>query len=76
MPTDGIHLLLSLENLLNLGPTIVRDLVQALIFAPEVYGNLAGPVNLGCKRFGKLVHVIKRRGNGFGLIDFTTLPAI
>lgn len=76
MPTSGIHLLLSLEDLLNLSPTIFGNLVLALILAPKVFGDLIGPVDLGRKRFGKLVHVIKGSSDGFGSSDITTFPAV
>lgn len=47
MPADCIHLLLSLEDLFDLLPTVIRDSIWAFILAPEVLRNLAGPVNVG-----------------------------
>jgi hypothetical protein len=76
MPTNGIHLLLSLEDLLNLFAALVRNPVFAFILAPEVFGDLAGPVNTSSKRFGKLGEVVKGAGYGICVRRRTPLPAI
>lgn len=76
MPSNGIHLLLGLEYLLDLLTAIVRDPVRPSILAPEVLGNLAGPVNPGCKRTCEFVKIIKSFSDTLCIRPGASLPAV
>lgn len=75
MPPYSIHLLLSLKDLQDLLPLVVRDFIGAFVLAPEVLGHLAGPVDAGRERLGKLIEVVKSFGYDLRLFYLAALPA-